>query len=138
LRRGIRSLGLLAATLLGRSLARARRLEIGLAARGFEGELKVLTPPRALSTTRLAQDVFFGPLNQRLSEFRAHVRVTEALSAMDISHLAERLTHLLSFGQSHPISAGRTGTADGGGVDHPPERPGRGRPASRLMDRAGP
>ncbi|WP_296702202.1 cobalt ECF transporter T component CbiQ [Thiocapsa sp. UBA6158] len=53
LRRGIRSLGVLAATLFGRSLARARRLEIGLAARGFEGELKVLTPPRALSATRV-------------------------------------------------------------------------------------
>lgn len=54
LRRSIRSLGVLAATLLGRSLARARRLEIGLAARGFEGDLKVLTPPRTLSTMRLA------------------------------------------------------------------------------------
>ena len=52
--RSIRSLGLLAATLLGRSLARARRLEIGLAARGFEGELRVLSPRRALSARRLA------------------------------------------------------------------------------------
>jgi cobalt/nickel transport system permease protein len=54
LRRGIRSLGLLVATLLTRSLARARRLEIGLAARGFEGTLRVLTPERALSRPRLA------------------------------------------------------------------------------------
>ncbi len=53
-RRAIRSLGLLAAGLLGRSLARARRLEIGLAARGFEGELKVLSPQRLLSRARLA------------------------------------------------------------------------------------
>jgi cobalt/nickel transport system permease protein len=52
--RGIRSLGLLAATLLTRALARARRLEIGLAARGFEGELRVLTPERTLSRRRLA------------------------------------------------------------------------------------
>jgi cobalt/nickel transport system permease protein len=56
-RRAIRSLGLLAAGLLGRSLARARRLEIGLAARGFEGALKVLSPRRALSGARLATAV---------------------------------------------------------------------------------
>lgn len=53
-RRGIRSLGLLTATLLTRSLARARRLEIGLAARGFTGELRVLAPERTLSRRRLA------------------------------------------------------------------------------------
>ncbi|EGV19003.1 cobalt ECF transporter T component CbiQ [Thiocapsa marina] len=52
--RSVRSLGLLTAALLSRSLARARRLEIGLAARGFEGELRVLSRPRALSPRRLA------------------------------------------------------------------------------------
>ncbi len=51
--RSVRSLGLLTAALLSRSLARARRLEIGLAARGFQGELKVLSKPRALSAMRL-------------------------------------------------------------------------------------
>ncbi|WP_295385734.1 cobalt ECF transporter T component CbiQ [uncultured Thiodictyon sp.] len=53
-RRGIRSLGLLAGTLLTRALARTRRLEIGLAARGFEGELRVLASERTLSRPRLA------------------------------------------------------------------------------------
>lgn len=46
--------GLLIGALLTRSLAHARRLEIGLAARGFEGDLQVLTPRRALSARRLA------------------------------------------------------------------------------------
>jgi cobalt/nickel transport system permease protein len=52
--RGIHSLGLLVASLFQRSLERARRLEIGLAARGFEGRLRVLLPDRALSLSRLA------------------------------------------------------------------------------------
>jgi cobalt/nickel transport system permease protein len=54
LRRSLRSLGQLIATLLQRALARGRRLEIGLAARGFEGELRVLTPKRLLSWRRLS------------------------------------------------------------------------------------
>lgn len=42
LRHAYRSTALLAAGLLGRVLDRARRMEIGLAARGFQGELRVL------------------------------------------------------------------------------------------------
>jgi cobalt/nickel transport system permease protein len=49
----VRSLGLLAASLLQRSLAQARRLEIGLAARAYDGELRVLTPTYPLSCRRL-------------------------------------------------------------------------------------
>ncbi|SDW23929.1 energy-coupling factor ABC transporter ATP-binding protein [Thiocapsa roseopersicina] len=56
-------------------------------------------PDDQLFSATVYQDVSFGPLNQGLSASRAHVRVMEALSAMDISHLAERPTHLLSFGQ---------------------------------------
>jgi cobalt/nickel transport system permease protein len=37
-----------------RALERARRLEVGLAARGYVGELRVLTPQRRLSPRRLA------------------------------------------------------------------------------------
>ena len=50
LRRSIRSVGLLAAALLPRSLDRGRRLEIGLAARAYDGNLCVLgsaPPPSA-------------------------------------------------------------------------------------------
>ncbi len=52
--RSIRSLGLLAGNLFQRSLAQAHRLEIGLAARGYTGELRVLAPERVLSRMRLA------------------------------------------------------------------------------------
>ena len=41
--RRLRSLGLLIANLLPRALGRARRLEVGLAARGWNGEMRVLS-----------------------------------------------------------------------------------------------
>ena len=52
--RSVRSLGLLGGNLFQRSLTQAHRLEIGLAARGYHGELRVLAPKRVLSRTRLA------------------------------------------------------------------------------------
>jgi cobalt/nickel transport system permease protein len=48
-RRSVRSLGLLVAALLPNALDRARRLEAGLAARGFDGSLRMLSPVRPLS-----------------------------------------------------------------------------------------
>lgn len=53
MRRRLRSLGLLIANLLPRALDRARRLEIGLAARGWNGELRVLSPKVKPSTAAL-------------------------------------------------------------------------------------
>jgi cobalt/nickel transport system permease protein len=51
--RSVRSLGLLAGNLFQRALEQARRLEIGLMARGYTGELRVLAPKRGLSWPRL-------------------------------------------------------------------------------------
>lgn len=48
-RRSIRSAGLLIAQLLPRAMERARRLEIGLAARGFDGSLRMLSPDPPVS-----------------------------------------------------------------------------------------
>jgi len=53
-RRSVRSLGLLAATVFQRALDRGRRLEIGLAARGYDGALTILSPARPWSRRRLA------------------------------------------------------------------------------------
>ena len=53
-RRHMSSLGLLIANLMPRSLARARALEIGLAARGWRGELRVLSPVRGVSAAGVA------------------------------------------------------------------------------------
>jgi cobalt/nickel transport system permease protein len=52
----LRSAGMLAGTVLARSFERARRLEAGLAGRGFEGDLRVLdderrTSPRFVAVT---------------------------------------------------------------------------------------
>lgn len=48
-RRHMKSLGMLIANLMPRALARAEALEIGLAARGWRGELRVLSPIRPAS-----------------------------------------------------------------------------------------
>jgi cobalt/nickel transport system permease protein len=48
-RRRMRALGALIANLLPRSLDRARRLEVGLAARGWNGEMRVLSRRAAVS-----------------------------------------------------------------------------------------
>lgn len=53
-RRSVRSLGLLAAALLPRVLDRGRRLEAGLAARGHDGSLRVVTRHRPASPRFLA------------------------------------------------------------------------------------
>lgn len=52
-KRRLRSLGLLAANLLPHAIDRARRLEMGLAARGWEGEMRVLPQQAKLSVTGL-------------------------------------------------------------------------------------
>ncbi|MEW5726955.1 MAG: cobalt ECF transporter T component CbiQ [Pseudomonadota bacterium] len=53
-RRSLTSLGLLVAMLLPRALDRARRLEMGLAARGFDGSLPTLAPGRPASAAGMA------------------------------------------------------------------------------------
>ncbi|HRY16740.1 MAG TPA: CbiQ family ECF transporter T component, partial [Candidatus Competibacteraceae bacterium] len=53
----VRSLGLLGGNLFQRALEQARRLEMGLMARGYTGELRVLTPRWKLSWMRLAVGV---------------------------------------------------------------------------------
>ncbi len=52
--RRLRSLGLLIGNLLPRAFDRARRLEVGLAARGWDGEMRVLSNKTKLSVLGLA------------------------------------------------------------------------------------
>jgi len=56
-------------------------------------------PEDQLFAGTVFQDVSFGPLNLGLSAADAHARVEAALEALDIAPLAERPTHMLSFGQ---------------------------------------
>ncbi|WP_200307536.1 energy-coupling factor ABC transporter ATP-binding protein [Streptomyces adelaidensis] len=62
-------------------------------------QLVVQDPDDQLFAASVAQDVSFGPLNLGLSDAQVRVRVDEALGALGITALADRPTHLLSYGQ---------------------------------------
>ncbi|MFJ8086487.1 energy-coupling factor ABC transporter ATP-binding protein [Streptomyces sp. NPDC096205] len=62
-------------------------------------QLVVQDPDDQLFAASVAQDVSFGPLNLGLSDPEVRARVAEALAALDITALADRPTHLLSYGQ---------------------------------------
>ncbi|KFG01216.1 cobalt ABC transporter [Streptomyces scabiei] len=62
-------------------------------------QLVVQDPDDQLFAASVAQDVSFGPLNLGLSDAQVRARVDEALGALGISALADRPTHLLSYGQ---------------------------------------
>ncbi|CAL9556693.1 Cobalt import ATP-binding protein CbiO [Streptomyces sp. enrichment culture] len=62
-------------------------------------QLVVQDPDDQLFAASVAQDVSFGPLNLGLPDAQVRARVAEALDALDIGALADRPTHLLSYGQ---------------------------------------
>ncbi|MBQ0825207.1 ATP-binding cassette domain-containing protein [Streptomyces sp. RG38] len=62
-------------------------------------QLVVQDPDDQLFAASVAQDVSFGPLNLGLPDAEVRSRVDEALAALDITALADRPTHLLSYGQ---------------------------------------
>ncbi|MDQ0579497.1 energy-coupling factor ABC transporter ATP-binding protein [Streptomyces rishiriensis] len=62
-------------------------------------QLVVQDPDDQLFAASVAQDVSFGPLNLGLSDTEVRARIEEALAALDITALADRPTHLLSYGQ---------------------------------------
>ncbi|MGE4278032.1 MAG: energy-coupling factor ABC transporter ATP-binding protein [Magnetospirillum sp.] len=61
-------------------------------------------PDDQLFAATVFEDVSFGPLNQGLGEAEARNRVEEALQALRIAHLADRPTHMLSFGQKKRVA----------------------------------
>ena len=67
-------------------------------------QLVVQDPDDQLFAADVAQDVSFGPLNLGLGPDEVDRRVAEALAAMDVADLADRPTHLLSFGQRKRVS----------------------------------
>ena len=56
-------------------------------------------PDDQLFAGSVYQDVSFGPLNIGLPEAEARSRVEDALDALEIAHLRDRPTHMLSYGQ---------------------------------------
>ncbi|WFB85332.1 MULTISPECIES: ATP-binding cassette domain-containing protein [Streptomyces] len=62
-------------------------------------QLVVQDPDDQLFAASVGQDVSFGPLNLGLPDAEVRSRVGAALAALDIAALADRPTHLLSYGQ---------------------------------------
>jgi cobalt/nickel transport system ATP-binding protein len=52
----------------------------------------------------VAEDVSFGPLNLDCDKVETSKRVSAALDALRIAHLADRATHMLSFGQKKRVA----------------------------------
>jgi cobalt/nickel transport system ATP-binding protein len=61
-------------------------------------------PDDHLFAATVGQDVSFGPLNLGLSAAETGERVREALESLRIAHLADRATHMLSFGQKKRVA----------------------------------
>lgn len=80
----------------GQPLRRDRR---GLLALRQRVQLVLQDPDDQLFAASVYQDVSFGPINLGLPAAEVHSRVEHALSALGIASLADRPTHLLSFGQ---------------------------------------
>lgn len=74
---------------------RALRQKVGLVLQDPDDQLFAAT---------VFEDVSFGPLNIGLSSQHAADRVRETLAALQIGDLAERPTHMLSFGQRKRVA----------------------------------
>jgi cobalt/nickel transport system ATP-binding protein len=61
-------------------------------------------PDDQIFAATVERDVAFGPLNLGLSDAEARERVRDALEALGIADLADRPTHMLSFGQKRRVA----------------------------------
>jgi len=84
-----------AATGYSRADLSAWRRRVGLVLQDADDQLFAAT---------VAEDVSFGPLNLGLDDAAARQRVEEALAALRIEDLAQRPTHMLSFGQKKRVA----------------------------------
>lgn len=67
-------------------------------------QLVLQDPDDQLFSADVAADVAFGPLNLGLEPDAVRARVAEAMAVLGISHLAERATHHLSYGERKRVS----------------------------------
>ncbi|SHK17673.1 cobalt/nickel transport system ATP-binding protein [Pseudonocardia thermophila] len=67
-------------------------------------QLVLQDPDDQLFAADVAQDISFGPLNLGLPAAEVSARVADALAALEITDLADRPTHLLSFGQRKRVA----------------------------------
>lgn len=85
----------------GEPIVRSRR---GLARLRAQVQLVLQDPDDQLFAADVTQDVSFGPVNMGLPADEVSARVAAALQALDITDLADRPTHLLSFGQRKRVA----------------------------------
>lgn len=81
-----------------------RRNRRGLTALRTQVQLVLQDPDDQLFAASVAQDVSFGPVNLGLPTDEVRDRVDGALCALGIADLADRPTHLLSFGQRKRVA----------------------------------
>lgn len=72
----------------------------------IRGRIQMLMqdPGDQIFATSVAADVSYGPVNQGLSEDEVRARVDEAMAAAEISDLADRVPHQLSYGQRKRVA----------------------------------
>lgn len=81
-----------------------RRTRRGLTALRTQVQLVLQDPDDQLFAASVGQDVSFGPVNMGLPAEEVARRVDAALHALGIAGLADRPTHLLSFGQKKRVA----------------------------------
>ena len=81
-----------------------RRNRTGLLSLRQQVQLVLQDPDDQLFAASVYQDVSFGPINLGLPPDEVRERVTDALAALDVAHVADRPTHLLSYGQRKRVS----------------------------------
>lgn len=67
-------------------------------------QLVLQDPDDQLFSADVTQDVSFGPVNLGLDETEVRARVAEALELLGITHLADRATHHLSYGERKRVA----------------------------------
>jgi cobalt/nickel transport system ATP-binding protein len=81
-----------------------RHTPAGLRRHRRVAQLVLQDPDDQLFSASVAQDVSFGPMNLRLGPDEVRARVDGALDLLSVSHLRDRPTHLLSFGERKRIA----------------------------------
>lgn len=81
-----------------------RRTRRGLTALRTQVQLVLQDPDDQLFSASVGQDVSFGPVNMGLPADDVRARVDAALAALGITGLADRPTHMLSFGQKKRVA----------------------------------
>ncbi len=81
-----------------------RRTRGGRTALRAQVQLVLQDPDDQLFAATVAQDVSFGPVNLGLDEATVSARVDAALAALDLTGIADRPPHLLSFGQKKRVA----------------------------------